>query len=620
MPRTRSTGRATGAGQPAVGDSPAEASVSPKVQAEAASPAEAATEADAAIPVESIAGAEAAVGAEVPEATGSASESPRGSRRALDSVSGLVRRNLGVPVSAAVALLAFVGASVLGPTHAAYSVLIGLGFDLDRAQLITGLVIGGGVAVLASLGGGVRWSAVVAGCVAFGALFGPTFVHETQNALAATGVMGAFDPMGWAITLGALIVISTLTAWACATCALPVRRELVATSGAVARVAGLRSLGHGLWARPAAALLVICLLVVSLPTAGDMFNYGAGALMIGGGPPRQGLVPGDVVQPELPLESAGPMASASPSPDTSPGASVPATATPAPTPLPSPTREPSPWTRWRPKGAGSMQYLSFAAPWKSEADPGSAVRTEVAVYLPPGYDTDTARRYPVMYEVPWAFAPFKSGTGINSVMDTLIDDGTIAASIVVFVEANGGPYADTECVDSFDGLQWVDRYIATIVPPFIDQHYRTIAKPAARSIFGFSEGAFCSANIMLRHPDVFGVEVSMSGYFTAGSVGASAKAPFGGNAAVIAANSPSLVALKIPEDERANLYFILFVQTSQVFYGGQTSDFAKLLKDNGYPHEVNESDQPHGWIQTRQELQRALVAICTRERDTGVFD
>lgn len=225
------------------------------------------------------------------DATGRRSRAAARLRRAPAAVRAAIRRRAGVLVSVAVAVLLLLGAVALGPVDGTNTTLIALGFDPDRAQMIAALIVGGAVAVVAHLCGGVRWAAVGLGFAAMIALFATTFERETRDAMAATGAGGAFDPIGWAETLLALVVIGLLTAWACATCATPVRRELVATARILAAAGRQRHMDRPARTRLAATLLIVGLLALTLPVAGDLFNYAADDRMTSGGSPRQGLVP-----------------------------------------------------------------------------------------------------------------------------------------------------------------------------------------------------------------------------------------------------------------------------------------------------------------------------------------
>ena len=75
--------------------------------------------------------------------------------------------------------------------------LLSMGFDTDRARLITSLVSGGVAAAAAALLAGAWLPGSVLGLLGMALLYGSTFVAETQSAAATTGVYGSFSPTGW---------------------------------------------------------------------------------------------------------------------------------------------------------------------------------------------------------------------------------------------------------------------------------------------------------------------------------------------------------------------------------------------------------------------------------------
>jgi enterochelin esterase-like enzyme len=542
-----------------------------------------------------------------------AAVSGAGAARELPSIAlGLSRyRHSAIAVLAAAIVL--LGSVASGWVESADLALVGMGFDPDRAQLLVSLVVAGAAAATAFLFGGSRAAAVPLGLAAACLVFGQTFATETQAALAATGAFGAFDPVGWTVTGASFLTIATLTAWATATLAMPVRRELLLAAGDLARAARRPAVRRHALGRPAAVGLGLILIAGTLPVAVDLFNYGADSHLVTGGPPRQGLVPDGGAAPSYTLASesasATPTSSATAASSPAGSPSQPPTAPPTPTALP--------WKASPPTGQSRMVYLAFAAPWKN----AGTQTLEVAVYLPPGYDRSGSKRYPTYYEAPFAFWLWNSGIHIEAMLDSLIDDGTIPPSLFVFVNAGGyGPYPDSECADSFDGVETMDRFLGVTVPTYVDKHYRTIAKAAARTTFGMSEGGYCAAILALHHPDVFGGAIPISGYFTAGAASAAGKLPFGNNPSVVARDSPGAVAPGLPGIVRVSLYFVLIVQPSQIFYGSQAASFAQVLAEAGYPHDVIESSQPHGWPQVRDDFGRALALIAVRQAENGVFD
>ncbi|HJX67985.1 MAG TPA: hypothetical protein VJ258_04575, partial [Candidatus Limnocylindrales bacterium] len=133
--------------------------------------------------------------------------------------------------------------------------LVIMGFDPDRAQLITTLVVGAIAAVAATLAIDRPAIGALLGTLAVAALFGQTFIAETQNALSATGALGSFDPTGWILTLATLLVIGFLSAWAGATLAAAVRPPLIATGASVGEMVKARRPNRGAARRPLAAVL-----------------------------------------------------------------------------------------------------------------------------------------------------------------------------------------------------------------------------------------------------------------------------------------------------------------------------------------------------------------------------
>jgi enterochelin esterase-like enzyme len=499
-----------------------------------------------------------------------------------------------------------------GGVESTDSTLVLMGFDPDRAQLITALIVAAIAAAAVGLLSDRTDFATMLGTYSLVALFGQTFVIETQNALASTGAVGSFDLGGWVLTLITLLVIGLLVSWAGATLAIAVRPGLLASALAVRDIAKARRPSRRLARRPLAALLVAALLVVTVPAFGDMVNVSPDVLMFNGehGP---GLVPGNSI-PEI-----SPIAQASATPSPTPGASSSssgAMVSPSPSPTPVTTAAPGtrPWLAWKPSGTGSVHVISMAAPWVG----GSKSTSDISVYTPPGYDPAGTRRYPVLYEAPTGLPLWGKGTNVIGALDILIDSGDVPASIVAFIDSSGGPYGDTQCADSYDGRQWFESYISTTAVNYVDQHYLTISDPRARGIMGMSAGGFCAAMLALRHPDIFSISISFSGYYWAGAAGTSSALPFGG-AAGLKSHSPALLAAEIPGADRSKLYFVVIADAAQQFYGPQAAAFEKILKADGYKYLAVNSPDTHGWPQVRYETPGALRAWAARLVINGIW-
>jgi enterochelin esterase-like enzyme len=518
-------------------------------------------------------------------------------------------RGLAVSALAVVVVLAIgLAAVAMGSVAGMIATLVVIGFSPDRSVLIASLAVEAvGVAVATFLAPRRR-AEILAGVLAFAWLYRDTFNAETTASLKASGADGVFSPGGWWLTLMSLVVTAVLVAWAVATLVALARAQVVL---AIADLRSIRSRGlHGATiGRPASVLAVAILLIGTMPVLGDMLNYEPDVDMRQGAGAGIGLAdtgPGFSLPPNLPnispgiLTGGGVIAPGETS-GTAP-ASVLATA--------------KPWLAWRPTGAGKIVPLDVPAPYGP-----SGTMTGLAVYLPPGYAT-SARRYPVLYEVPWSVIPWSKSLGIGPTLDSLIGSGTIPPVIMVFDPEGGGPFADSECANSKDGREWYATWIAQTVVPAIDAAYRTIPQPDARGLIGFSQGGFCAPMLLLRTPTVFGTAISYSGYFEAGvhsSQTVNAWIPWGGDPAYEAAYSPVDLAATVPQAERPLLFVELSSNPGAPFYGPQYAAFSRVLDGAGIPVALFPNPLGHAWAAVRAQLPVMLHTWAERMTALGVF-
>jgi len=482
--------------------------------------------------------------------------------------------------------------------------LIYMGFDPARARLIAALSVEAIVVALASLGTGLALVSGVAGIAVFVILFAHSFAVETQSALASSGPAGRFDAIGWIVTLVTLIGAAIVVAWAAATLAT------------VARVAAMRALNdvpaairdrrpRQLLLRPTALVLTIVVLLVAGPTFSDMVNYAPDVHMRVGGDQPVGLVNAG---PTTPSPSSPPIAGGGnqAAPPSSTGGQ-------GSTALLSSAK---PWLAWRPHGNGSITEVAFPAPWTG----GRHDQANVWVYTPPGYGTST-RRYPVIYEVPWGPSGWQK-IGIFNILDGLADAGTIPATIAVFLSETGGPYPDSECIDSPDHREHIESYLTKTVVPYVDATYRTIAAPAGRSLLGLSQGGFCASMLVLRNPNLFGTAMAFSGYYQAAIKSpqtVNAALPFDGNQAAIAAHSPDALASQVALPMRRRLLIELEADPTHPFYGTQYQQFSAALEAAGIPVALFPTPLGHSWIAPRVLLPAILTTMAQHEVALGAF-
>lgn len=514
---------------------------------------------------------------------------------------------------AAIAAGVVVLAVVSGSMDSSAATLRFMGFDADRAQLITALLIAGAAAAVATLVTNRSGLSTLAGLGCLAALFGPTFFTETRNALSPSDVVGTFSPTGWVLTVIALVMVGLVSSWAGSALAGVLRPGLIETGSIVRDAVGSRQFSRRLLRRPLAVAVVAILLAVSLPVFGDMVNYTPDAPMLHGGPPPVGLIPAEPSNLPTPVRRP-------PSPGPSTGETVSgATLQPSPSPSAQPSRSAPtnrrPWLDWRPTGGGKFSLVGLPAPWTDSP----LLTNYVSVYTPPGYDPNGERRYPVVYEAPYEYALWDKSMNLGVVLDNLIDTGAIPAALFVFVTTWQAPIDDTECANSVDGRQWVDTYLSDTLVSYVDSHYLTIARREARAFTGFSQGGYCAAIVPLKHPTVFGTAIPISGYYHVGGGGPNSLLPFAGDPYALAAASPVLVAGTLTQAHRDMLYFIVVAQLSQPFFGTEAQDLVAALDAAGISYVTVNSKIGHGWEQVRHEFPVALEAWASHMVDLGVF-
>ena len=141
---------------------------------------------------------------------------------------------------------------------------------------------------------------------------------------------------------------------------------------------------------------------------------------------------------------------------------------------------------------------------------GNAVARDVIVFLPPSYQTETSRRYPVVYALHGYSVGAEQWSREIHVPQTIEGAFALGAKemIVVVPDSktlhNGSMYSSSVTTGDFE------RYIARDVVAYIDSHYRTIAARSSRGLVGHSMGGYGATRIGMKHSDVFGSLYIMS--------------------------------------------------------------------------------------------------------------
>jgi len=132
--------------------------------------------------------------------------------------------------------------------------------------------------------------------------------------------------------------------------------------------------------------------------------------------------------------------------------------------------------------------------------------TKVHVFLPTGYDADTARRWPVTYALAGMQNRYSSFAnvldGVNMTKDF--------PSIVVSPDGKSGYWSDW-FNGGAGGAPEYETYVIDQLIPLIDATFRTIPDRAHRAVLGISMGGYGAMMLAAHHPDLFGSAASISG-------------------------------------------------------------------------------------------------------------
>jgi endo-1,4-beta-xylanase len=126
------------------------------------------------------------------------------------------------------------------------------------------------------------------------------------------------------------------------------------------------------------------------------------------------------------------------------------------------------------------------------------------VYLPPDYDKNPERRYPVVYWLHGLGGNETNGMFPADVIGRGVRDG--AAPPLILVSATGGQR--TRYHDSADGKIMADTLISRELVAHVDKTYRTIATRSGRSIQGMSMGGNGALKFAFKYPELFGSVVA----------------------------------------------------------------------------------------------------------------
>lgn len=254
--------------------------------------------------------------------------------------------------------------------------------------------------------------------------------------------------------------------------------------------------------------------------------------------------------------------------------------------------------------------------------PSAGGQRTVRIYTPPSYDTPAAakRRYPVVYMLHgWPGSDgnlFQLGKAALSA-DTLIAEGKMPEVILVSPNGAGpGLLGRSYWINGADTTRRLEDFIVKDLVGWVDANYRTLDSASCRAVAGISDGGLAAVNLMLHHPDVFGVCAAHSADFviertfsTGGIVGKGDEAK-----RIIDANSPALYVGtdKVAQRLRGHFIYIDCGTADESIEGSRRFD--RQLTELGIAHEYHEYPGSHTWGYWRAHLKQSLVSITSHMR------
>lgn len=161
--------------------------------------------------------------------------------------------------------------------------------------------------------------------------------------------------------------------------------------------------------------------------------------------------------------------------------------------------------------AGELQHISVFGPSLEGNLEGDDAERDVYVYLPPGYNRNNTKRYPVLYFLHGYANTAKAYTNGILRLPGSVDQAVAAGAretIIVLPDAHtiygGSMYSNSPTVGDWE------TFIAQELVDYVDKHYRTLAQPQSRGLGGHSMGGYGTLRIAMKRPGVFSALYVMS--------------------------------------------------------------------------------------------------------------
>lgn len=221
----------------------------------------------------------------------------------------------------------------------------------------------------------------------------------------------------------------------------------------------------------------------------------------------------------------------------------------------------------------------------------------MVIYTPPGYETDTKTKYPVLYLLHGTTDTEETWTKVgraNIILDNLIAQDKAKPMIIVMPYGRAYPKISKSAgsIRNWDNLQEIKKDFLNNLFPFVEKNYRTKADKDSRAIAGFSGGGGTSLFIGLNNPDLFSWVCGFAPGMLKEEVDRNNEVAF---------KDPSLT------NQRLKLFWIGVGKDDGLY--PVISDYLKVLDEKNIKHETFISDGAHTWMNCKLYLSTIAVKL-----------
>ena len=157
-------------------------------------------------------------------------------------------------------------------------------------------------------------------------------------------------------------------------------------------------------------------------------------------------------------------------------------------------------------GSGKVEFKTMPSEILNE-------EREYSIYLPPGYEQNTEKSYPILYLLHGGGGSHKNWPErghVGDVANQLIASNEAAEMIIVC------PEAGKTFMNYFNNPDWrYEDYFFEEMIPYIESNYRVIGDKKHRAIAGLSMGGQGTVVYASHHPELFCAAYAMSSYLYA---------------------------------------------------------------------------------------------------------